>query len=54
MPIYFNYKGKSVNRSQMDIKHKTCDLLLDISSPNIATFVPPISQCVETHSIEIF
>jgi hypothetical protein len=55
------YEGESVNRSQMDIKHKTCDirilkkhLFLDISSPNIDTLVPSLYQCVETRNVEVF
>jgi hypothetical protein len=45
----------------MDIKRKKCDiqtwkkhLILDIYFSNIDTFVPSPSQCIETHSIEIF
>jgi hypothetical protein len=55
------YEGESVNRSQMDIKRKTCDirtwgkrLFLNISSTNIDTCVPSLYQCVETRSIEVF
>jgi hypothetical protein len=51
----------SVNKSQMHIKRKTCDirtwqkhLFLDISSTNIDTLVPSLCLCVETRSIEIF
>jgi hypothetical protein len=54
------YKVESVNRSQMDLKHKTCDirawkkhLFLDISSTNINTLIPSLDQCVETRSIEV-
>jgi hypothetical protein len=54
------YEGESVNRSQMDIKRKICDirtwkkhLFLDVSSTNIDTHVPSLYQCVETRSIEI-
>jgi hypothetical protein len=52
------YERESVNRSQMDIKRKTCDirtlkkyLFLDMS--DIDTLVPSLYQCVETSSIEI-
>jgi hypothetical protein len=57
-----NYEEKSVNRSQMDTKCKTCDryvilekktLFLDITSTNVDTHVPSLYQCVETHSIEV-
>jgi hypothetical protein len=54
------YEGESVNRSQMDIKHKTCNirtwkkhLFLTISSANIDTLVPLLHQCFETHSAEV-
>jgi hypothetical protein len=57
----FIYEGESVNRSQMDIKCKTCDiwtwekhLFLDISSANIDTLVPSLYQCVETRSMGVF
>jgi hypothetical protein len=51
-----------VNRSQMNIKRRTCDiriwnkkkLFLDISSTNIDTLVPSLYQCVETLSVEAF
>jgi hypothetical protein len=53
------YEGESVNRSQMDVKRKACDirtwekhLFLDISSTNIDTLVPSLYQCVETRSIK--
>jgi hypothetical protein len=43
------YEGESVNRTQMDIKRKTCDirpgkkhLFLDVSSTNIDTHVPSL------------
>jgi hypothetical protein len=56
-----SYEGESVNRSQMDIKLKTCDiqtwkkhLFLDISSTNIDTLVPSLYECVETHSVKVF
>jgi hypothetical protein len=49
------YEGESVNRPQMDIKRKTCDirtwkkhLFLDISSTNIDTVVLLLYQCVES------
>jgi hypothetical protein len=56
------YYGQSVNRSQGDIKHKTCDirtwekhLFLDISTTtNIYTLVPSLYLCVRTRSIEVF
>jgi hypothetical protein len=58
--IPVSYEGESVNRSQMDIRHKTCDigtwkkhLFLDMSSANIDTLVLLLYQCVETCSIEI-
>jgi hypothetical protein len=47
--------------SQMDIKHKTCDirnwkkrLFLDKSSTDIDTLAPSLYHCVETRSIEVF
>jgi hypothetical protein len=56
-----HYEGKSVNRSQMNIKRKPCDirnwkkhLLLDISSTNTATLIPSLYQCVETRGTEVF
>jgi hypothetical protein len=56
-----NYEGESINRSQMDIKCKTCDistwekhLFLDISSTNVATVVPSLCQCIKTCSINVF
>jgi hypothetical protein len=57
-----SYEGESVNRLQIDIKHKTCDirswknkrLFLDTSSTNTDTLVLSLYQCVETRSIEIF
>jgi hypothetical protein len=55
------YEGVLVSRSQMDIMHKTCDirirkkhLFLDMSTTNIDTLVPSLSQCIETRSIEVF
>jgi hypothetical protein len=55
------YYGESVNRLQMDIKRKKCDirsrkehLFLNISSTNIGTLVPSLYQCVETCSSEVF
>jgi hypothetical protein len=55
------HEGESVNKSQMDIKHKTCDihtwkkhLFLDISSTNIDTLVQLLYQCVKTCSLEVF
>jgi hypothetical protein len=55
------YVGESVNKLQMDIKHKICDirtwkkhLSLDISSTNIDTLVPSLCQGVETCSTEVF
>jgi hypothetical protein len=57
---FHSYEGESVNRPQMDIKRKTCDiqtwekhLFLDISSTNIDTLVPLLYQCIETRSIEV-
>jgi hypothetical protein len=61
--IIYTEEGESVNRPQMDINHTTCDirtwrggkhLFLDISPANIDTFVPPLYQCVNTRSIEVF
>jgi hypothetical protein len=58
--VTVKYEGESVNRSQMDIKRKTCDietwekLFLYISFINIDTIVPSLYQCVETRSIEVF
>jgi hypothetical protein len=47
----------SINRSQMDVKSKTCDirtwnkhLFIDISSTDIDILVPTLYQCVETRS----
>jgi hypothetical protein len=55
------YEGESVNRSQIDIKRKTCDirswkkhLFLEISSTNTDTLVPSLYQCAETRSIKVF
>jgi hypothetical protein len=55
------YEGKSVNRSQIDMKRKTCDvrtwrkyLFLDITSTNIHTLVPSLYQRVQTRSIEVY
>jgi hypothetical protein len=55
------YEGESVNRPQMDIKHKTRDirtwkkyLFFDISSTNVEKLVPSLYRCVETRSIEVF
>jgi hypothetical protein len=52
--LFHNYEGESANRSQMDIKHKTCDirtwtkhLFLNISSTNIDTLVPSLYQYIE-------
>jgi hypothetical protein len=56
----FSYEEESVNGSKMDIKRKTCDIrtwgkmFLDISSTNIDTLVPPLYQCAETRSTEVF
>jgi hypothetical protein len=59
--INFTYEGGSVNRSQMGIKCKTCDirtwgehLFLDIFSTNFDTLVPSLYQFLETRSIEVF
>jgi hypothetical protein len=55
------YEGESVNRSQMDIKRKICDirtwekhLFLDRVSTNIDTLVLSLYQYVETESVEVF
>jgi hypothetical protein len=55
------YEVESINRSQMNMKHKTCDirtwkkhLFLDISSTNFDTLAPSLYQCVETRSIVAF
>jgi hypothetical protein len=55
------YEEESVNRSQIDVKRKICDirawkkyLFLDISSTSIDTLVPSLYQSVETLSIEVF
>jgi hypothetical protein len=55
------YKGESVNRSQINIKCKTCDiptwekhLFLDISSTNTATLFPSLHQCIKTSSTKSF
>jgi hypothetical protein len=56
------HEEESVNRSQMAIKCRTCDLrtwkkkhlCLGICSTNIDTLVPSLYQCVETCSIEVF
>jgi hypothetical protein len=52
---------ESVNRSQVDIKRKTCDIrtwtkysFLDISSTLIDTLVPSLYENVESCSIEVF
>jgi hypothetical protein len=58
----FQYEGESVNRLQMGIKRKTCDirtrggkhLLLDMPSANTDTLVPSLCLCVGTRSIEMF
>jgi hypothetical protein len=54
-------EGEPVNRWQMDIKRKTCDIrtwkkhmLLYMSSTNTDTLAPSFYQCVETRSIEVF
>jgi hypothetical protein len=55
------YEGESVNRTQMAIKRKSCDirtwkkhLFLDISSTNINTLVLSLYQCFETLSTKVF
>jgi hypothetical protein len=55
------YEGRSVNRSQIDMKRKTFDirtwkkhLFLGISSTNTDTLVPSLDDCVETRRIEVF
>ncbi|PNF32620.1 hypothetical protein B7P43_G17956 [Cryptotermes secundus] len=52
---YEIYEEESVNRSQMDIKRKTCDiptweehLFLDMPSTNIDTLCSLLYQCIET------
>jgi hypothetical protein len=52
---------ESVDRSQMDIKRKTCNnpnwkeyLLLDTSSIDIDTLVPSLYHCFETRGMEVF
>jgi hypothetical protein len=53
----FTYEVESVNRPQMDINRKTCDirtcrsLFLDISSTKIDTIIPSLYQCVKTCSL---
>jgi hypothetical protein len=55
------HEKEPVNRSQMDVKRKTCDirtlkkniLFLHISSVNFDTLVPSLYQCVETLSTEV-
>jgi hypothetical protein len=51
----------SINRSQIDLKRKTCDirtwkkhLFLDISSANTDTLVPSPYLCAESCRIEVF
>jgi hypothetical protein len=60
-PFVHTYEGDSVNRSQMDIKRKTCDIrtwkrhsFLEITSTNIDILVPSLYQRVETRSTEVF
>jgi hypothetical protein len=59
--VLYKNEGESVNRSQMGIKRKTCDirtlkkhLFLNISSTNIDTLVPSLYQCIKTCSTEVF
>jgi hypothetical protein len=59
--LFVMYEGESVNRSQMDINPKTCDiptwkkhLFLDISSTNTDILVLSLYQCVETGRTEVF
>jgi hypothetical protein len=53
------YEGKSVNRSQIDIKHKICGirkkkhLFLDVFFSSINTLVVSLCHCAETRSIEV-
>jgi hypothetical protein len=56
-----NYEGETVNRSQIELSRKTCDIrnwkrnvFLDISSTNTDILVPSLCLCVETRSIEVF
>jgi hypothetical protein len=58
---YWIHEGESVNRSQMGIKRKICDiriwkkhLFLEIFSTNIDTLVPSLYRCVETRIIQVF
>jgi hypothetical protein len=55
------YVVEPVNRSQIDMKRKTCDIrtwggkkILGISSTNIDALLPSLYQCVETHSTDLF
>jgi hypothetical protein len=55
------YEGESVNRSQVDRKRKTCDIITSkktFVSLHIlhqrCTLVPSIYQCVGTRNIEVF
>jgi hypothetical protein len=57
----YTYEEGLVNRSQMDIKRKTCDiqtwkghLFLDMSSTKIDTLVLSLCRCVKTRRIEVF
>jgi hypothetical protein len=54
------YEVEPVNRSQMDIKRKTCDirtwkkhLFLDISFTNNVILVSSLYQCMETSRIDV-
>jgi hypothetical protein len=55
------YKGESVDRSQIDIKRKISDirtwkkhLFLDTFSTNIDTRVPSLYPCVDASSTQVF
>jgi hypothetical protein len=57
------YERESVNRSQIYMKRKICDIrtwekqirvFLHISSTTTDTLVPLLYQCVETRCIEVF
>jgi hypothetical protein len=59
--ISYIRERESVNRSQMDIKRKTCDIwawkkhsFFDRPSTNIDIFVPSLYLRAETRSIEVF
>jgi hypothetical protein len=54
------YEGESVDRTQMNTKHKTSDIrkrpnhkFLDISSTSIDALVPSLYPCVENRRIDV-